>query len=1106
MKKVLFFLSIVLVVSCQKEGKKTLFTLLDQSGIEFSNTLTETKKMNVFSYRNFYNGGGVAIGDINNDGLADVFFTGNQVANRLYLNLGGMKFKDISISAGFIEKKQWSTGVTLVDLNNDGWLDIYVCNAGNVFDSLLRKNQLFINNHDLTFTEKAADYGLDETGYTTHASFFDYDMDGDLDCFMVDNSPIPVNSLNFANKREIPAKQWKVAPFLRAGGDHLYRNDNGKFKEVTREAGIHGSLISLGLGVTVGDVNKDGYPDVYVSNDFFERDYLYVNQKNGTFKDEIENWMQHTSLASMGADMQDINNDGYPDIFTTDMLPDNDYRLKTTAAFDNYDTYHLKETSGFYHQFMQNALQLNNQNGKFSEISFYSGVSASDWSWGALFFDADNDGFNDLYICNGIRYDLTDQDFINFFSSSIIQEMAVNGKREDVNTITSKMSSAPLKKKVFRNGGNLIFTEVGDAWGLQQPSFSNGASYGDLDNDGDLDLVVNNVNSKAFVYQNNSIELNKNEYIGFTLKGSEQNKFAIGSKVEVYAGKQILSREEIPSRGFQSSMDYKIIIGLGKDQVKIDSVIVTWPDRTYIKLNSPLINKVHAVTYSSSQLKNYENRQPESPLLLELAGNFEKHEEDGYIDFYSQRNIPRMLSKEGPRAATGDVNADGLDDIYICGASLHGGHLYLQNAEGKYIDKPQKAFRESKTHEEVVSLFFDCDKDGDLDLFVGSGGNNQPPRSPQLAHQLYTNDGKGNFSIVKDAFPANMSNVGTAEAIDFDDDGDLDLFVGGRCISFLYGVSPESYFYLNDGHGHFTEMAWGDNKEFNKLGMITGSVVADVIGDKKKELIIVGEWMSPKIFEFKNSRFEESTSTLSSLSGWWQTVAATDLDGDGKCDLVLGNIGENFYLQPDSLHPVKLWVNYFGYDGSIQQFITRIVDGKNVPVFLKRNMEEQFPYLKKQNLKYTSYASKSVEELFEKKLTDEAVKRLFNYGSSAIAWNEGDGKFTIEKLPQAIQFSSVNAITCSDINGDGKPEIITGGNLFDFTPQFGRLDANYGSVMINKGHREFQILSTSQAGIQVSGQIRDIKVLATKNDKKILFLRNDDFPALYRINPKLSSK
>ncbi|MBS1488565.1 MAG: VCBS repeat-containing protein [Bacteroidetes bacterium] len=1074
---------------------------MENSGIDFTNTLTESNEANVFKYRNFYNGGGVAIGDLNNDGLADVFFTGNQVPNRLYLNLGGMKFRDISASAGFGEKKQWSTGVTLVDINHDGWLDIYVCNAGNMTDSLLRRNQLFINRHNLTFSEEAEKYGLAETGYTTQATFFDYDLDGDLDCFLVDNSPIPVNSLNYANKRDLPAKQWNVPFFLKGGGDHLYRNDNGKFKEVTKEAGIHGSLISLGLGVIVGDVNQDGYPDIFVSNDFFERDYLYINQKDGTFQDELENWVQHISLASMGADIQDINNDGYPDLFTTDMLPDNDYRLKTTASFDNYDTYHLKETSGFYHQFMKNTLQLNNRNGKFMEIANYSNVHASDWSWGALFLDADNDGYNDLYICNGIRYDLTDQDFINFFSSTIVQQLAVAGRKEDMNEIISKMSSQPQKKKAFKNNGDLTFTDTGDAWGLTQTSFSNGAAYGDLDNDGDLDLIVNNVNQTAFVYQNNNRELTGNSYVGFSLKGKDLNRFALGSKVSVYFDGQVASREMIPSRGFQSSMDYKIFIGVGH-RAAVDSAVIIWPDLTKTKLISPTLNKVHEVSQPVNQpaalhLLSKQNKN-EPPLFSEIASDFKKHEEDEFVDFYQQRNIPRMLSKEGPRAAQGDVNGDGLDDLFICSTPGHPGTLYLQTTSGKFVASNQKAWKDN-TQEQVAALFFDCDGDGDLDLYVGSGGNNAPPRSPQLAHQLFKNDGKGNFSLLPGAFTENSSNVGTVQAFDFDGDNDLDLFIGGRSAPYLYGVVPDSYFYMNDGSGHFTE--WKQKGKGNfKPGMITGSVRADIIGDKTQELIVVGEWMSPKVLQVTKDGITEIKTSLDNLHGWYQSVSASDLDGDGKVDLILGNIGENFYLRPDSLKPVKLWINYFGVDGSIQQFMTQTVAGRDVPVFMKRSMEEQFSYLKKKSLKYTSYASKSAEELFDKKLLQDAEKKYFNFCPSVIAWNEGNGQFKIQQLPVEVQFSSVNAIQCADVNHDGKPDIITGGNIYDFTPQLERLDSNFGSVMINQGNRTFQLLSTREAGIQISGQVRDIKYITQKNKTQLLFLRNNDFPVMFQNN------
>ncbi|MGZ3854067.1 MAG: CRTAC1 family protein, partial [Flavisolibacter sp.] len=635
---------VLLFVSCNHKNKEAqLFTLMDHTGIDFNNVVIDKEDLNIVNYRNFYNGGGVAIGDINNDGLADVFFTANQGSNKLYLNKGGFKFEDISDKAGFRNKKQWSTGVVMVDINNDGWLDIYVCNAGSLDDSSLRQNQLFINNHDLTFTEEAAKYGLNNAGYTTQASFFDYDMDGDLDCFLINNSPISPTNLNYANDRELPDSRWPVPEKMKGGGDHLFRNDNGHFVEVTKEAGIHGSLISFGLGVTVGDVNDDGYPDVYVSNDFYERDYLYINQKNGTFKDELENCMQHTSLASMGADIGDINNDGYPDIFTTDMLPDDDYRLKTTLAFEDINVYRIKQRQGFYHQFFQNTLQLNNKNGMFCDIANYAGVSASDWSWGGLMFDMDNDANLDLYICNGINHDLINQDFLDFSASDIVRKMQETGKKEELNELIRKMPSIHVLNKVYQNQGNLKFKDVGANWGFTQASFSNGAAYGDLDNDGDLDVVVNNVNQPCFVYKNNSREINHNNYISFFIQGSDKNRFGVGSKIKIYANGQVLSREVMPSRGFQSSIDYKTIVGLNKIN-RIDSVVIEWPDLSYSKYSGPAINRNYIL--KETDAKKYHQQQvptePGTTYFSPEKSNFEKHTDDDYVDFYQERNIPRM--------------------------------------------------------------------------------------------------------------------------------------------------------------------------------------------------------------------------------------------------------------------------------------------------------------------------------------------------------------------------------------------------------------------------------------------------------------------------------
>lgn len=1069
---------------------------MENTGINFTNTVKDGEINNSFLFRNFYNGGGVGIGDINNDGLADVLLTSNMGENKLYLNKGDFKFDDITLKSGMKQDSMWSTGIVMVDINNDGWLDMYICNSGNM-DNGNRRNKLYINNHNLSFTESAAKYGLDISCYATQASFFDYDLDGDLDCFIIANSPMPVNTLGYTNRRELPAKDWPVKPFVRDGGDHLYRNDNGKFSEVTKQAGIHGTLISFGLGVSVGDINNDGYPDIYVSNDSYERDYLYINQKNGTFKDELEECMQQISFSSMGADVADINNDGYADIFTTDMLPEGDYRLKTLGAFDNTDLYRNKLKLGFYHQFMKNCLQLNNGDGTFSEISNYSRVDATDWSWGALIFDADNDGLNDLFVCNGVNKDVTNLDFMNFFANDVIQKMVLTGKKDNVDEVLKHIPVTPVPNKTYRNTGNLRFEDVGDKWGLGQESFSNGAAYGDLDNDGDLDLVVNNENQPSFVYRNNLHETKRSHYIGVDLRGDSNNLFAIGSKIKAYYSQdKLFYRELIPSRGFQSSVDYKQIIGLG-DISKIDSLVITWPDLSQTVLTNPRVDSVYKISKTAFKSTPAAVLVSPSALFDSEKNIFAKHIEDDYIDFYYERNIPSMLSREGPRAAVADVNKDGIDDIYIGGTKDHPGQLYLQQNK-TFVKSDQPLFYQFAQFEDGACLFFDADNDGDADLFVGPTGNDRPEFNREMQCRLLFNDGNGKFTLHATAFPSGGINTSAVAANDFDNDGDVDLFVGGRSVSRNYGANPPSFLFVNDGKGNFKDIAH-NNSELAKPGMITGAVWEDVTGDASKELILVGEWMSPKIFSVEKGKINLVKTNLDELNGWWQSVAIADIDNDGKKDIVLGNIGENFYLHPTSEQPVKLWINDFDGSGNTDKILTRRVDGADKPVFLKNDIQDQVPGIKKENLKHHDFALKSIRELFPEELVNKAAVKEFNYASSIIALNKGNGQFQVVKLPYRAQLSSVNAICLTDINKDGRIDIITGGNKSGFPPQLQKLDASYGEVFVNKGSAKFEWVNYKLSNMKVEGEVRDIKELSVSGDRCFLFLRNDQYPKMYRL-------
>ena len=1098
------FLSFFIFLRCTTKEKysNTLFTKLSSKAthIDFKNEITNTKDLNIFKYRNFYNGGGVAIGDINNDGLPDVFFTANIKKNKLYLNKGNFKFQDITEKASIEGLNNWSTGVVMVDINADGWLDIYVCNAGNVKGDN-RKNELYINNKDFTFTESAAQYNLDDDGFTTHATFFDYDQDGDLDVYILNNSFIPVSSLGYSNKRDLRSKDWDVPKMLKGGGDKLLKNDNGKFVDVSNQAGIYGSLIGFGLGVSVSDINNDSWPDLYISNDFYERDYLYINNKNGTFTEDIKNWTSHISLSSMGSDIGDINNDGLSDVFTTDMLPEDNARLKETSEYENYDLLQLKRTKDFHNQYMQNALQLNNGDNTFSEIAFHSGVAATDWSWGALLLDIDNDGYKDIFVSNGIYHDLTNQDFMDFFANDILQKMVLSGKKESINEIVSKMPSTPIQNYAFKNNKDLTFTNQAEDWGLNDDSFSNGAAYGDLDNDGDLDLIINNVNQQAFVYRNESNSKNqKNNYIQLKLKGKYPNTYAIGSRVNVYVGNQILTQELYPSRGFQSSVDYTLNFGIG-EQNKIDSLRIIWPNNSIQTQINPELNTLLVVNIPETNAAHQtQKRKHQKTIFTKLNHPLDKHEENNYVDFDYEGLIYQMLSKEGPITVLGDINNDGKEALFIGGAKDQVAQLYISK-DGNFIKKETTAFMEDKLFEDTAANFLDVNNDGKLDLLVGSGGNETSMNS-KFNLRLYLNDGKGNFIKDKNLkMPLNIYNTAIILPNDFDSDGDIDVFVGSRSVPGAYSMPPKHYLLENDGKGNFKNVLSEKAADISKIAMITDAQWTDINNDKIKDLVITEDWGGVHILTNKLGHLTATKTNLNNLTGWWKTVKAADIDNDGDIDLVLGNRGTNTNYVADSTSIVKMFTNDFDFNGTIEQIITKQRNGKDIPIHLKRELTNQLAHLKKENLKFSDYAKKSINDLFSEKKLNQSLQKEVRISESIIALNEGNNNFKINVLPSKAQFSCINEIEFIDVNNDGFLDLIYGGNDYSLKPQFSQLDASFGGLLLNTKKGHFKWVSSTESGFFVRGVVTSLNVINShENNKHVLVGINNEKPVLFLLN------
>jgi hypothetical protein len=1078
--------------SCDKEKEEEAGALFSQltselTGVDFRNDLKYDREFNIYTYRNFYNGGGAAIGDINNDGLPDIYFTGNQVKNQLYLNKGNFTFENITLKAGVAGSRAWSTGVSMADVNGDRLLDIYVCNSGDVKGDN-KQNELFINNGDLTFTEKAEEFGLDDRGYSTHAAFFDFDKDGDLDVYLLNNSYQAIGSFNLM--QNVRSQRDSV------GGDKLFLNDNGYYRDISEKAGIYGSIIGFGLGVTIGDVNADGWEDIFVSNDFFERDYLYINNTDGTFTEVLKESMPSISAASMGADIGDINNDGRPDIFVTDMLPENLDRLKQVTTFENWDKLHYNVKNDYHYQYNRNMLHLNNGDGTFSEIGRLAGVSATDWSWGALFFDADNDGLKDIFVANGIYHDITDLDYLNFISHEEVMKKVISKEGVNYKELIDPIPVTPISNYAFKNNGNLSFENKAAYWGLDTPGHSNGAAYGDLDNDGDLDFVVNNVNDEVFIYKNNAEVVLEHNYLQLELKGSGKNTFGIGSKIRVKAGNDLYYYEQMPIRGFQSSMDPVITIGVGTNDT-IEELEVMWPDFSKSLIKNLKANQRLVVEHTAAEanfIHRVHREMRDNKLFYQIEGVVDfTHKENDFVDFDRDRLTYHMISREGPALAKGDVNGDGLEDIFIGGAKGQAGKIMLQE-NGKLVSFHSEAFEADRGSEDVNAAFFDADGDGDLDLVVLSGGNEFTFGSPELINRIYFNNGKGKFTRSEQKAMNQFRNISSVVKVqDIDNDGDLDLFIANRLRPFLYGVPADCYLLLNDGNGNFSNASEELAPELKEIGMVTDAVFIDFDGDNDNDLVIVGEWMKPEIFENNGGKFSKINriAGFDGLYGWWNSIKAADLDNDGDQDLVLGNHGLNSKFKTSEESPLYLYINDFDQNGSAEHIFCTTIDGKITPYTLKHDLVAQIPGLKKKYLKYNNYNNQSIEQIFSTGQLNSAIVLKANILRSVALMNN-KGQYTVKELPVQAQFSPVYSIEAQDFDGDGHLDLIFGGNLTGAKPEAGKYDASYGLLLKGIGNGEFNAIGSKDSGICIKGDIRELLTFDLSGKPAVLVAINND--------------
>lgn len=1107
-KKSIYFFSFILsfqLMSCDSktENNSTLFELLssEKTKIDFINNITYSNEFNIYTYRNFYNGGGVGLGDVNNDGLLDIYLTANQLPNRLYINKGNFVFEDVTETAKLSGNRAWSTGVSMVDINSDGWLDIYVCNSGDVYGDN-RQNEFFINNGDGTFSENAEQMGLADSGLSTHAAFFDYDKDGDLDVYLLNNSFTAVSTFNFQKKLRDKRDQ--------KGGDKLFRNDSGKFIDVSEKAGIFGSEIGFGLGVSVADLDKDGWLDLFISNDFFERDYIYMNNGDGTFSEDLENQMRSTSLSSMGSDVADITADGLPEIFVTDMLAKSDDRYKTTMTFENWDKYQYNLKNGYYRQNTRNTLHLNNgisfeNKLTFSEVGRLAGVEATDWSWSALITDFDNDGHKDLFVANGLAQDIHDQDYLNFISDEEIKKMIVKKNGVDYKKLVELVPVNRISNCVFAGDSNLGFKDVADSWGLDTPSHSSGSAYGDLDNDGDLDLIVNNINMPPFVYKNKSTELLKeNNYLKVKLIGEKNNINAVGAKVTIKSDEQIFYLEQSPIRGFQSTVDNIVHFGLGEIS-SIDSLIVDWYYGKRSVLTNISVNQTVVISESEAQKPEHKEEQKNNKSIFknvsEIIDLDYLHVENTYVDFDRDRLLYHMRSTEGPKLDIGDVNNDGLMDFYIGGAKNSAGKLFLNIGQNKYKSSNADLFEKDKQSEDSQVVFFDADNDGDLDLYVSSGGVEYSSSSYALFDRLYINDGFGEYARSSQLLPtSNPESTSVVIPNDFDKDGDIDLFVGIRLKPGSIGVPQNGYILENNGKGEYKDVTLELAPEMIELGMITDAKWADFDNDDDYDLIIVGEWMGIKLFENDNSNFTEISKDvgLKNTSGWWNRIVSSDIDNDGDIDFIVGNHGLNSRFKASVEAPISCYVNDFDNNGSIEQIVCNYNEGKSYPLVLRHDLIKQLPHLKKKYVYYTNYKGQAIEDIFTSEELKNSIVHEVTMLESILLINNGDASFKIKPLPKESQFAPIYAISASDFDKDGVIDLVLGGNLYNVKPEIGSYDASYGQFLKGTGNGDFTVYSMAESGLFLDGEIRDFKIFSHKQNDLLVVSKNNSTVDFYQ--------